>query len=278
MGDQGHFATSPWRTGTVRLEARFDMRFQVEQATPMLMVLRPRIDVRQWIMKDHFFIHPDVPVSEYVDDHGNRCQRLTLPPGPCQLSGSLEASVAAEMPVDRSAGFVPIQALPDEVIHYLLPSRYCESDRLGELAREIVSDSEPGYAQVERICQWLSRQVAYRPGSSNTLVTAREVLDRGEGVCRDLAHLGVALCRALSIPARFVSGYLQDLDPMDLHAWFEAWLDNGWQGFDPTQAGRKGGRIILAVGRDGADVPIYNQFGPLLIPQVLVFSVKRLDG
>jgi len=264
--------------GNTALKASLEMHFQVTWSSPLLMVLRPRIDSRQWVVQDGFFVQPMVDVKEYLDSHGNRCQRFTLPEGRCSIRSEVVAHVGPELPLNGEAGFVPIPDLPDGVIQYLLPSRYCESDRFGGLAQDIVGDAAPGAAQVYRLCEWLRANVSYRPGSSATLVSASEVLDRGEGVCRDLAHLGITLCRALSIPARYVSGYLQDLDPMDLHAWFEVWLGEGWQGFDPTQSTRKGGRIVMAVGRDGADAPLYNQFGPPLIPESMSVTVDRISG
>jgi transglutaminase-like putative cysteine protease len=171
------------------------------------------------------------------------------------------------------AGFVSIQALPNSILSYLLPSRYCESDRLAGLAWEVVGDASPGYEQVARISQWVGANIPYRPGSSNVPISAAEVRQRGEGVCRDLAHLAIALCRALSIPARLVSGYLAGLEPMDLHAWFEAWVGDDWHTFDPTRREAGDLRVVVAVGRDAADVPLFNQFGPQLIPETINVSV-----
>jgi len=263
---------------TCWLKAHFHVVFEAEFPTPLMLVLRPRSDYRQWVAEDRFIVSPDVPITEYMDSHGNRCQRLTVPAGYSDIRGETVARVLQSLPVDPSAGFVDIPRLPDSVISYLLPSRYCESDRLAGLAWEIVGDAAPGYPQVNRICDWVRSNIAYRPGNSNILITAMEVRQRGEGVCRDLAHLGVALCRALSIPARFVSGYLDALEPMDLHAWFEAYVGDDWYAFDATQKQPRGRRLVVALGRDAADVPIFNQFGPLLIPQRLTFSVERLDG
>jgi len=259
----------------VHLRAEFRLAFDSPHDSPLIMVLRPRIDQRQTVLLDRFEVTPSLPVVEYVDVHGNRCQRLTLPEGHCELKGAVEARVEDQLSWDWQARFVSIPDLPNSVLQYLLPSRYCESDHVGGLALDIVGDTPPGLAQVGQISDWIHQNVKYRPGSGMDLLTAEAVLARRQGVCRDLAHLGIALCRSLSIPARFVSGYLDGLDPMDLHAWFEVWMDGRWHGVDPSQPHRQGGRIRIGVGRDGADVPIFNRFGPPLEPSHLSFEVRR---
>jgi transglutaminase-like putative cysteine protease len=143
----------------------------------------------------------------------------------------------------------------------LLPSRYCESDRFYNMAVEITADQLLGYDQVAAIEAWLRSSIQYIPGSSNVPVSAVDVNLRQSGVCRDLSHLGIALCRSISIPARLVVGYLEGLEPMDMHAWFEAFVGGRWYTFDPTQKNMLGGRIAIAYGRDAADVAIYTQFG-----------------
>lgn len=139
------------------------------------------------------------------------------------------------------------------MLSYLLPSRYCESDRFHQMATEITAGQQPGYDQVAVIVNWLRYAIRFRPGSSDTPVSAVEVNARQEGVCRDLAHLGIALCRSLSIPARMVVGYLYRLEPMDLHAWFEAYVGGRWYTFDATQAELKGGYVAVGYGRDAAE-------------------------
>jgi transglutaminase-like putative cysteine protease len=166
--------------------------------------------------------------------------------------------------VDKTPGafFVEIRNLPDAVLTFLLPSRYCESDRFGDLARDIVDGVQPGYDQVHRISDWIRHSISYLPGSSVFPLSAVEVNGQHEGVCRDLAHFGIALCRSISIPARLVVGFLYGLEPMDLHAWFEAYVGDRWYTFDPTEDVPRAGRLAVAYGRDAADVAIYHQFGP----------------
>ncbi|MBB5022153.1 transglutaminase-like domain-containing protein [Desulfurispira natronophila] len=263
---------------TVLLQSHFDLHLFASMETPLLMVLRPRTVEGQWVMQDEFQVVPDITIREYLDGYGNRCQRLVLQSGTSRIHGSALVRVDARPASNPEAGFLPVQSLPDEVIRYLLPSRYCESDRLGAKAWDIARNYPPGYPQVQSIAQWLRDNIDYRPGQSMELIGALEVLKQGYGVCRDLAHLGIALCRSLSIPARFVSGYLEGLNPMDLHAWFEVWLEGGWYAFDPVQEGLDGGRLVVGAGRDGSDVPIFTQFGPPVITEDIYFDVRRTSS
>jgi transglutaminase-like putative cysteine protease len=171
------------------------------------------------------------------------------------------------------APFVEVQQLPDETIPFLLPSRFCESDRFTQLASSLTVGRAPGYDQCAAIVEYIRQTVKYTPGAGQQIISACEVNEAPGGVCRDMAHLGIACCRALSIPARMVVGYLETLKPMDLHAWFEAYVGNRWYTFDPTQDDLQGGRVAIAYGRDAADVAIYTQFGnpvDLLSMQVTV--------
>jgi len=182
--------------------------------------------------------------------------------------------------VDKAPGavFVEIQNLPDTVLTYLLPSRYCESDRFGDLARDIVDGEQLGYDQVQKISDWIRNSVLYTPGTSAFPLSAIEVNQQSHGVCRDLAHLGIALCRSISIPARMVVGFLYGLEPMDLHAWFEAYVGGCWYTFDPTEDDLRGGRLAVAYGRDAADVAVYHQFGPPAVFSSMDVRVELLEG
>jgi len=182
--------------------------------------------------------------------------------------------------MDQSPGapFVAIEYLPESVLSYLLPSRYCESDRFGQMATSITAGQQLGYDQVKMIESWLRTSIRYEPGNSNIPVSAVEVNLRQWGVCRDLSHLGIALCRSLSIPARLVVGYLYGLKPMDLHAWFEAYIAGRWYSFDATQAELRGGYVAIGYGRDAADIAIYNQFGPPVFPITQDIRVQLIEG
>ncbi len=248
------------------LQTSCELKFIIDIPTPFILMLRPRSGAQQWVAKEEYLLYPSVPVFEFTDDYGNLCQRLIAPPGDFTIYTS--AHIMTSDYIDREPGgaFVDIQNLPDTVLKYLLPSRYCESDRFGEMTTAITAHRLPGYDQVEEIESWLHQNIPFRPGSSVVPLSATEVNQQGSGVCRDLSHLGVAMCRSISIPARMVVGYLYGLQPMELHAWFEAFVAGRWYTFDATQPNKRAGYIAIGYGRDAADVAVYNQFGPAVFP------------
>jgi transglutaminase-like putative cysteine protease len=253
-----------------------DLTFTIPVPTPFVLMLRPRSGAQQWIASEEYRLEPSIPVLEFTDDYGNLCQRLVAPVGTFEVYTSAEVMTADFSDQAFGAPFVEIQNLPDAVLTYLLPSRYCESDRFHQMAGEITADQRPGYDQVAAIVAWLRDTINYYPGSSDIPLSAAEVNSRQVGVCRDLAHLGIALCRSLSIPARMVVGYLHQLEPMDLHAWFEAYVGGRWYTFDATQAEPRGGYVAVGYGRDATDVAVFNQFGPAVYPIAQTVSVERL--
>jgi transglutaminase-like putative cysteine protease len=253
-----------------------DLTFNITVPIPFVLMLRPRSGAQQWIGREEYRLVPSVPVFEFTDDYGNLCQRLIAPNGFFKVYTSADVMTADYIDQAFGAPFVEIQNLPDAVLSYLLPSRYCESDRFHQMASEITVGQRPGYDQVAAIVTWLRETISYNPGSSDIPLSAAEVNSRQVGVCRDLAHLGIALCRSLSIPARMVVGYLHQLEPMDLHAWFEAYVGGRWYTFDATQAELKGGYVAVGYGRDAADVAVYNQFGPAVYPTSQTVQVERI--
>lgn len=258
------------------LQTSCELNFVIDQPTPFILMLRPRSGAQQWVSSEEYLLYPSVPAFEFTDDYGNLCQRLLAPKGDFTVYTSAKIMTADYVDRAPRGEFVDVQNLPDSVLKYLLPSRYCESDRFGEMATEIVAGQWLGYDQVEQIERWLYQNIQFIPGSSSVPLSAAEVNMQQSGVCRDLAHLGVALCRSLSIPARFVVGYLHGLEPMELHAWFEAYVAGRWYTFDATQPFKHGGYVSIGYGRDAADVAVYNQFGPAVYPvrqQVCVESV-----
>ena len=260
------------------IQTTCNLKFHMNDSAPMVLMLRPRSGIQQWIAEEAYTMSPSVTVEEYTDIFGNLCQRLVAPAG--EFSIYTSATVLTADIVDEAPGacFVEVQNLPDMVLLYLLPSRYCESDRFGNLARDIVDGVQLGYDQVHRISEWVRNSIRYSPGSSAFPLSAAEVNAQQEGVCRDLAHLGIALCRSISIPARLVVGFLHGLEPMDLHAWFEAFVGGRWYAFDPTQDTLRGGRLALAYGRDAADVSVYHQFGPPAFYTSMDVRVALLDA
>jgi transglutaminase-like putative cysteine protease len=258
------------------LRASCDLEFNIVVPTPFILMLRPRSDANQWVASEEYRLEPSVPATEFTDNYGNLCQRLIAPPGTFGVYTSADVRAADYVDQAYGAPFVEIQDLPDAVLSYLLPSRYCESDRFGQMAAEITAGQRLGYDQVAAIAQWLRAAIRFEPWSSGELVSAIEVNMRQSGVCRDLSHLGIALCRGLSIPARLVVGYRLELEPMDLHAWFEAYVAGRWYAFDATQAQMKGGYVAIGYGRDAADVAVYNQFGPSVFPSLQKVRVERI--
>ncbi|PWF43109.1 transglutaminase domain-containing protein [Massilia glaciei] len=260
------------------LRTSCNLDFVVHVPTPFILMLRPRSGAHQWVARESYMLKPSVPVVEYTDLYGNLCQRLIAPPGQFSIRTSADVMTSDTIDVCPGAPYNEVQNLPDEVLTYLLPSRYVESEQFFTMANQIVANAAPGYDQVVCISDWIRRSVRFNPASANHYMSAVQVNQQGEGVCRDLAHMGIALCRALCIPARMVVGYLHGLEPMDLHAWFEAYVGGRWYTFDPTQATPRGGRVAVAFGHDAANVAISSQFGPALQPTSMLVAVELLES
>lgn len=250
----------------MQLTTSCHLEFEIDTPVPFVLMLRPQSGDGQWIIREEYRLTPMVEVREFSDDFGNLCQRLTAPSGQFVIHTSADVIAPDVMDVAPHAPMVLIQDLPADILKYLLPSRFCEAELFAQMATEITAGQLPGYNQVVAICNWVRDNVAYVPGSGQVPVSAATINENRVGVCRDLAHLSIALCRALCIPSRMVVGYLHRLEPMDLHAWFEAYVDNRWYTFDATQQFLRGGYVPIGFGRDAADVAVYNQFGPPVVP------------
>lgn len=252
------------------LDATCDISFHAWASIPLILMLRPRSGCAQSILREEYAITPHTALVEYTDGLGNLCQRIMAGPGEFAVRCSCRVETADEIDVHPEAEFVPGQELPESVLQFLLPSRYCQSDLLGGLAGSIVDFSSTGYQQVESIRLWLHKNLTYTYGHSNASTSALDTAQTRAGVCRDFAHLGIALTRSLNIPARMVVGYLYQLDPMDQHAWFEAFVGGRWYVFDGTQLEPRGTRIAIGYGRDAADVALVTQFGALEVREMKV--------
>ncbi|AUD02216.1 transglutaminase family protein [Spirosoma pollinicola] len=255
----------------MQLNAGCELSFFAETPTPLILMLRPRSGAGQWIIREEYQITPPVNVTEFTDMYGNLCQRVVALEGPFSIHFSATVQTADLIDTAPGAPYTPVEELPDDVLHYTLPSRYCQSDQLGQLAAQITENTEPGYDQAEAIRKWIQENVTYQYGTSDASTSAVDTAASRIGVCRDFTHLGISLCRALNIPARMVVGYLYKLDPMDLHAWFEAYVDGRWFTFDATQAKPLGNRITVAYGRDAADVAFTTQFGSMTLNEMKVW-------
>jgi len=258
------------------LQTKCDLTFDLNVPTPFVFMLRPRSGAQQWVAGEKYTLQPNSTVSEFTDNYGNLCQRLLAPPGSLSVCTSAEVMLADRIDRAFDAPFVEIQNLPDAALCYLLPSRYCEVEYFGWMASDITAGQLLGYNQVAAIENYVRTAIRYESHLGDNPVSAVEVNARQWGVCRDLSHLAIALCRSLTIPARMVVGYLYGLEPMELHAWFEAYVGGRWYTFDATQAEVTGGYVVLGYGRDAADVAVYNQFGPAVYPTTQTVQVRRL--
>jgi transglutaminase-like putative cysteine protease len=218
---------------------------------------------------DHIRISPSVPISGYRDGFGNWCNRVTAPPGLVRIwTDAIIRDSGNPDPVVPEATQVPVEQLPDEALIFLLASRFCESDKLLDLAWELFGKTKPGWARVQAICDFAHSHISFGYEHARVTRTAAEAYQERRGVCRDFAHLAVAFCRALNIPARYCTGYLGDAGmpppypPGDFAAWFEAYLGGRWCTFDPRNNVPRIGRVLIARGRDAADVAMVTTFGP----------------
>jgi transglutaminase-like putative cysteine protease len=208
----------------------------------------------------------------YVDLYGNRCERFTVESGGSRIA--YEAELLLTDPADviePEAPETPVASLPDEVLSFVMPSRFCLPDELGEEAWQRFGDLSPGWGRVQAVVEFVHRNLEYVPGGSNPWTTAADAYRAGQGVCRDFAHLAITFCRALNIPARYVFGYLPDVgvspigEPMDFAAWFEAYLDGRWHTFDARNNRPRVGRVVVGRGRDAIDVALITSFGALTL-------------
>jgi transglutaminase-like putative cysteine protease len=218
---------------------------------------------------DYVVLNPPVPITAYRDGFGNWCSRLVAPAGEMRIrtDGLVNDSGLPE-PVDPNAWQHAVEDLPAETLVYLLGSRYCETDRMVEMAWDLFHRTPPGYARVQAICDYVHHHLRFGYEHARATKTALEAFNEGTGVCRDYTHLAITFCRCMNIPARYCTGYLGDIGvppsaaPMDFAASFEAFLAGRWHTFDPRNNQPRIGRILIAQGRDAADVPISNAFGP----------------
>ncbi len=230
----------------------------------------------QRIVNEQLHVHPPLGIHRFSDHgNGNRFLRLNAQAGTIKLH--YQAQVALVRP-SSTAGLeeVPVQALPDQVLHYLMPTRYCESDLMGQQAQALFGNLPPGIGRVTAIAEWLQANIAYEIGTTNGTTSASDVYEQRTGVCRDFAHLGITFCRALNIPARLVVGYvLFDEPPQDFHAVFEAWLGGRWVLFDGTGLAPVDKLVRIGTGRDAKDVAFATMFGP----QVQMTHMElKIDG
>ena len=252
--------------------------------TPAVVMVDPHSSVAGQVLEQRFTSQPALAATHFDDLYGNRCRRLLLPPGASTFSYDAVYAISPEPepvpgPPDPQHR---IEDLPDELLHWLLPSRYCESDVLLSTAWELFGATPRGAERVQAVCDWIHANVAYGVASIQTTTTI-EIFDRRGGMCRDFAHLGVTFCRALGIPARYVFGYMPDIGipgpfpPMDFHAWFEVWLGDRWWTFDARFNTPRIGRLPIGKGRDAADVAMITTYGAATLRSMTVWADEVIE-
>jgi len=277
------------------------LNYETTVPTPILLVLKPRMAPRQLILDERLVFGQVVPTEQLHDTHGNVVYRLTLPPGHNEILHDAIISVPQApdnygLPTD----LVPVDRMPIMVLRYTLPSRYCDSDKLMDFAWKEFGQVPNGVERVRAICDWVYHNIEYQFGSGSPFISASDVVDRGFGVCRDLAHVGVALCRAFNLPARYVTGHVADIGvpdpglPMDFHAYFEVYLGGHWHTFDARYNEPRIGRVKIAHGMDAIDGAFATVYGQATLTRFEVWAYqidpdqvrvgdpidlsKRLDG
>ena len=219
-----------------------------------------------------------VPTTEYIDSYGNICTRFHAPQGHLKIwTSTMIDDSGLPDPVEWGAKEIPPQDLPDNVLPFLLSSRYCEVDSLSAVAYELFGSVAPGWNRVQAICDWVNSKVTFNYGMTRPTKTALDVFTERVGVCRDFQHLAVTFCRCMNIPARYVAGYLGDIGvplrlPMDFSAWFEVYLDGKRWAFDARNNVPRIGRVLMATGRDAADVAFLTSFGSSTLTKFFVVS------
>jgi transglutaminase-like putative cysteine protease len=220
------------------------------------------------VRPDLLVTNPAVPIAPYRDLYGNWCSRLEAPAGQISISTSaIVRSNGIPEPVVPNARQLPVWELPSDTLTFLLASRYCETEYLAPIAWQLFSHTQPGWQRVQAICDFVHNHIKFDYATARPTRTALEVYNERIGVCRDYAHLAVAFCRCMNIPARYCTGYLGDIGmpppyrPMDFAGWFEAFLDGQWYTFDPRNNSPRVGRILIARGRDAVDVALSTTFG-----------------
>jgi transglutaminase-like putative cysteine protease len=264
----------------MRIKAGYEITYECPRPTPMLLLLNVHSSRYQDLESpDIIRTSPQMRISQYHDAFGNLCSRTILPAGRSVLSSDFVIYNTGEPdPVTADAIQHPVENLPNEVLVFLLASRYCETEHLSQLAWNLFGGIEPGWARVQAICDYTHDRIKFGYEHARPTKTAYEAHEERLGVCRDYAHLAITLCRCMNIPARYCTGYLGDIrvpvlpGPMDFSGWFEAYLGDRWHTFDARFNTPRIGRTLMARGRDATDVAITTAFGPNFLASFLVIT------
>ena len=270
----------------MKIRLGYEIVYDCPQPTPMMLMLSIHYTrVSDIIVADHMKAEPPVPVTAYRDSFGNWCSRIVAPKGELRLTtDAIVRDTGLPDVIVPDARQVPVEQLPDEALLFLLGSRYCETDRLSEIAWQLFGATPPGWARVQAICDYVHQHIVFGYEHARRTRSAWEAFHDRTGVCRDYAHLAVAFCRCMNIPTRYCTGYLGDIGmpppygTMDFAAWFEAYLDGQWYTFDARNNIPRVGRVLIARGRDAADVAISTSFGPNTLKSFLVRTDEVIDA
>ncbi len=266
------------RNHSMKIQVGYELHYTFPQPTPMILTLSVHSSrVSDLVHPDYMRTDPSVPIRAYRDGFGNWCSRIVAPAGKVRIFAETTVHDSG-LPdvVAPHAEQLPTDTLPEEVLVFLLGSRYCETDLLSETAWRLFAQSPSGWGRVQAICDFVHHHVEFGYQYASPTKTAWQVYNEGQGVCRDYAHLAIALCRCMNIPARYCTGYLGDIGvppvdaPMDFAGWFEAFLGGSWYTFDARNNVPRIGRVLIARGRDAADVAINTTFGPNTLDSFLV--------
>ena len=265
---------------TIQIRVGYELIFDCPQPTPMVLMLNiHHTRAGDIVVPDRMIVDPVVPMTPYRDGFGNWCTRLVAPAGRLRLSTTSVLNDTGEPdPIAVAEYQHAVEDLPEESLVFLLGSRYCETDRLIGIAWDLFGTSPTGARRIQAICDYVHRHITFSYQDARSTRTAWEALQEGRGVCRDYAHLAIAFCRCMNIPARYCTGYLGDIGipppygPMDFAAWFEAYIGGRWHTFDPRNNIPRIGRVLIARGRDATDVAISNTFGPTTLAGFTVWT------
>jgi transglutaminase-like putative cysteine protease len=270
---------------TLQIRLGYELNYYFPQPTPMILALSIHYSrASDIIIPDYLTTDPSVPIRGYRDGFGNWCTRIVAPSGRIQIkTDALIRDTGQPDIVVPDAWQHPVEDLPEEALVFLLGSRYCETDLLSQTAWDMFGQVQPGWARVQAICDYVHNRIAFDYQQARPTRTAWESLNEGIGVCRDYAHLALAFCRCMNIPARYCTGYLGDMGtpppyPVgDLAAWIEVYIGGGWYIFDPRNNVPRIGRVLMARGRDASDVAIATTFGPNTLESFKVWTDEVPD-
>jgi transglutaminase-like putative cysteine protease len=264
----------------MKIQVGYEFIYNFPQTTPMILTISVHYSrASDIVIPDFLTTDPPVPITGYRDGFGNWCNRIVAPPGRVRISarGVVRDTGVPDIAVPDAIQLA-VQDLPEETLVFLLGSRYCETDLLSDTAWTLFENSPPGWGRVQAICDFVHNHIAFNYQNSRPTRTAWEGFNERTGVCRDYAHLAVAFCRCMNIPARYCTGYLGDMGTPppygvgDFAAWFEVYLGGQWHTFDPRNNVPRIGRVLIARGRDAADVAITTTFGPNILESFQVFT------